>query len=187
MDTQKIVAQIDTEISRLRQVKALLIGTNAAENRQSGRNSMAGSSGKKRTLSAEARERIAAAQRARWAKSKKALKNRAARNSSAVSARKKATTANSAVKSAKKRTVSPEARARMVAGQKARWAKVRKARQKAARGAGNSPAERAAIPAKGARKSVPAKKVRSAGRANAPNTKAPVAPPAPLTPVAVAS
>lgn len=182
MDTQKIVAEINAEISRLQQVKALLIGTNAAKNRHSGRNSMAGSSGKKRTLSAEARERIAAAQRARWAKSTKALKNRAARNSSAVSARKKGTTATSPVKSAKKRTVSPEARARMVAGQKARWAKARKARQKAARGAGNSPA-----PAKGARKSIPAKKARSAESANATKTKAPVAPLAPSTPVAVIS
>ena len=190
MDTQKIVAEIKAEISRLQQVKALLIGTNAAKNRQSGRNSMAGSSGRKRTLSAEARERIAAAQRARWSKSKKALKNRDARNSSAVSARKKAATGTSAVKSAKKsakeRTVSPEARARMVAGQKARWAKVRKAQQKAAQGAGNSPAERAAISAKGARKSIPAKKARSAERAIAPNTKAPVAP-APSTQVAVVS
>jgi|HubBroStandDraft_6_1064221.scaffolds.fasta_scaffold85456_3 hypothetical protein len=70
MDTQMIVAEIDAEISRLLQVKALLTGTNAAENRRSGRNSMAGSSEKKRKLSAEARERIAAAQRARWAKSK---------------------------------------------------------------------------------------------------------------------
>ena len=187
MDTQKIVAEIDAEISRLQQVKALLTGTNAAEHRKSGHNSMAGNSGKKRKLSAEGRERIAAAQRARWAKSKKALKKRATRNSSAVSAGKKATTATSSARSAKKRTVSPESRARMVAGQKARWAKVRRARQKAERGAGNSPTERDAIPAKGARKSVPAKKARSAERANAPNTKAPVAAPAPATPVAVVS
>ena len=55
MDTQKIVAEIDAELSRLHQVKALLTGTTTAENRKSGRNSMAGSSGKKRTLSAEAR------------------------------------------------------------------------------------------------------------------------------------
>lgn len=187
MDLQKIVAEIDAEISRLQQVKALLTGTNADGNRKSGRNSMVGSSGKKRTLSAAARERIGAAQRARWAKSKKAVKNRAARTSSEVSARKKATTANPAVKSAKKRKVSPEGRARMAAGQKAHWAKVRKARQKAARGAGNSPAERASIPAKSARKSVPAKKARSGERANAPNTKAPVAPPTPATPVTVVS
>jgi hypothetical protein len=186
MDTQKIVAEIDAEISRLQQVKALLTGTSTTENRNSGRSSVAGSFGKKRTLSAEARERIAAAQRARWAKSKKAVK-RAARHTSGVPARKKAATANPAVKSAKKRTVSPEARARMAAGQTARWAKVKKAGKKAGRGAATSPAERATIPTKGARKSVPAKKARSAERANAPNTKASVAPPAPATPVTVVS
>src|SRR5580693_9300569 len=149
MDTQKIVAEIDAEISRLQQAKELLTGTNTAENRKAPRNSVAGSSGKKRTLSVEARERIAAAQRARWAKSKKAVK-RAARNTSAVSVRKKATAANSAAKSAKrsakKRTMNPEARARMAAGQKARWAKVRKAGQKVARSAATSRAESSAIP-----------------------------------------
>ena len=184
MDTQKIVAEIDAEISRLQQAKELLTGTNTAENRKAPRKSVAGSSGKKRTLSVEARERIAAAQRARWAKSKKAVK-RAARNTSAVSVRKKATAANSAAKSAKrsakrsakKRTMNPEARARMAAGQKARWAKVRKAGQKAARSAATSRAESSAIPAKGARKPVPTKKARSAEKADATNTKAPVAPP----------
>ena len=70
MDTQKIVAEIDAELTRLQQVKALLTGTTTAQNRTARRNSMAGTSGK-RTLSADARERIAAAQRARWAKSKK--------------------------------------------------------------------------------------------------------------------
>jgi hypothetical protein len=186
MDTQKVVAEIDAEISRLQQVKALLTGTSTTENRNAGRSSVAGSSGKKRTLSAEARERIAAAQRTRWAKAKKAVK-RAARHTSAVPARKKAATANPAVKSAKKRTVSPEARARMAAGQTARWAKVKKAGKKTARGAATSPAERAAIPAKGARKSIPAKKARPGERANAPNTKASVAPPAPATSPTVVS
>ena len=173
MDTQKIVAEIDAEISLLKQVKALLTRTNTAENRKSGRNSMAGSSGKKRTLSAEARERIAAAQRARWAKSKKALKKRATRNTSPVSAHKKATTANPAVKSAKRRSMSPKARLRMAAG------------QKELRGVANSPAKRIAIPAKGAKKSVPAKKARSAETAGASNMKSPVAPPAPAAPVTV--
>lgn len=187
MDTQKIVAEIDAEIFRLEQVKALLTGTKTAENRKSNRPGMARRSGKKRTLSAEAREKIAAAQRARWAKSKKALKKRAVRNRSAVPARKTATTANRAIKNAKKRTVSPEARARMAAGQKARWAKLGKVGQKAIRGAATPPAKRPAIPAKGASKAVPVKKARSAERANAPITKASVGPPAPDTPVTVAS
>lgn len=187
MDTQKIVAEIDAEIFRLQQVKALLTGTKTAENRKSRRNSMAGSSRKKRNLSAEARERIAAAQRARWAESKKALKRRAARNSSAVSVRKKARGAIPALKTAKKRTVSLEARARMAAGQKARWAKVEDARQKAARSVGNSPAKRAAIPTKSARKAALAKRARTPERANAPTTKGPVAPPAPAALVTIAS
>ena len=87
MDTQKIVAEIDAELSRLQQVKSLLTGTNTAESRTVGRNSMAAGSGKKRTLSADARERIAAAQRARWAKSKRAVR-KAASNTAPVAGRK---------------------------------------------------------------------------------------------------
>jgi len=56
----------------------------------------------KRTMSPEARARIAAAQRARWAKSKG--------------------TSTPVVKTGK-RTMSPEARARIAAAQRARWAK----------------------------------------------------------------
>ena len=75
----------------------------------------------------------------------------------------------------------------MAAGQKARWAKLKKAAKKTVRGAAVPPAERTAIPAKGARKSAPAKKARSMERRGAPNTKAPVAAPAPATPVTVVS
>src|SRR5205823_1467720 len=107
--------------------------TTLAENRKAGRR-MAGSFGKKRTLSAEARERIAAAQRARWAKSKKTVK-KAAGTITPVSVRRRVTRSTSAAKSAKKRTVSSEARARMAAGQKARWAKLKKAAKKNVRGA----------------------------------------------------
>jgi hypothetical protein len=70
METTQILAHIDSEIERLQQVKALLTGTS------NGRfaTTTAGSfrPHKKRHLSAEARERIAAAQRKRWAKLKKA-------------------------------------------------------------------------------------------------------------------
>jgi hypothetical protein len=62
----------------------------------------------KRTMSAEARERIAAAQRARWAKSKR---------SSTPAAKPVAKTASG------KRFVSAEARAKMAAAQRARWAR----------------------------------------------------------------
>ena len=59
----------------------------------------------KRTISAAGRKRIAAAQRARWAKQKQAQKP--------------------------KRTISAASRRRMAAAQRARWAKV-KAQEKAA-------------------------------------------------------
>ena len=60
---------------------------------------------KKRGMSAAGRARVAAAQRARWAKQKKAA---------AVSA-----------KPAKRGKLSPEGRARLIAAQKARWAKIK--------------------------------------------------------------
>jgi len=63
-----------------------------------------------RTISAAGRARIAAAQRARWAKSK-------GQKIVSIGAR-------------KGRTMSPAARKRIVAAQKARWAKWRKAHQK---------------------------------------------------------
>ena len=80
MNIQDIVVEIDAEISRLQQAKALLAGISTTEMRKPGRPANASSAGKartRRTLSAEARERIAAAQRARWAKSKKAAKKAA--------------------------------------------------------------------------------------------------------------
>ena len=64
---------------------------------------------KKRTISAAGRKRIAAAQRARWAKIK---------GQKVVS-----------ISSRKGRTMSPAARKRIIAAQKARWAKWRKAQK----------------------------------------------------------
>jgi len=65
----------------------------------------------RRTISAAGRARIAAAQRARWAKSK---------GQKVVS-----------IATRKGRTMSVAARKRIVAAQKARWAKWRKAQEKA--------------------------------------------------------
>lgn len=65
METRQIIAGIDEEISRLQQVKKLLSG-GGGENIPSLHKVR-----KKRTMSAEGRARIAAAQRARWAKKKK--------------------------------------------------------------------------------------------------------------------
>jgi len=69
----------------------------------------AGVSRKNRTISAAGRKRIAAAQRARWAKIK---------GQRVVS-----------ISSRKGRTMSPAARKRIIAAQKARWAKWRKAQK----------------------------------------------------------
>ena len=67
MSTSRILFEIDSEIARLQKVRELLGGSNngvAKRGRPTG----------KRTLSAEARAKIAEAQRKRWAKQKKAAK-----------------------------------------------------------------------------------------------------------------
>ena len=74
MNTREIVASLDAEIDRLRQVKALLAGASALKRR--GRppasSSVPATAPKKRILSAHARARIAEAQRKRWAAQKEA-------------------------------------------------------------------------------------------------------------------
>ena len=82
MDTKEILNQIDAEISRLQQVLSLLAGAvpATAAKRKRGRPfaSTAPAAVKgKRTLSADARARIAAAQKLRWAKSRLAVKKAA--------------------------------------------------------------------------------------------------------------
>jgi topoisomerase IA-like protein len=67
MDTTELLSSIDYEIARLQEARALLAGRDGHVRR--GRNP-----GKKWTMSAEARARIAAAQRKRWAHQKKAAK-----------------------------------------------------------------------------------------------------------------
>jgi hypothetical protein len=69
MNTTELLSQIEAEISRLNQVRALLAGTSNGVHRTA-------PPAKKRTwtMSAEAREKIAAAQRKRWAKQKRAAK-----------------------------------------------------------------------------------------------------------------
>jgi hypothetical protein len=63
LDIAEILAILDEEIARLTQVRVLLAG------RYNG-----GHDAPKRRLSAEARKRIADAQRKRWAEAKKAAK-----------------------------------------------------------------------------------------------------------------
>ena len=60
MNTDEITNAINAEISRLEKVRALLTGHTAPLKR-----------GKRSTMSAEGRARIAAAQRKRWAKAKR--------------------------------------------------------------------------------------------------------------------
>jgi hypothetical protein len=62
MTITNIIEELDAEIARLREVRTLLSGN---------RN---GAGVRKRVLSREARERIAAAQRRRWAAQKRAAK-----------------------------------------------------------------------------------------------------------------
>jgi len=79
MDTTEIIAQIDSEIARLLQVKSILSGTTATATIKAKRGpkpkaAPTPSTAKKRILSPEARARIAAAQKARWAKVRRAAK-----------------------------------------------------------------------------------------------------------------
>ena len=68
MSITNLIAEIDREIARLQQAKQLLTG--ATGKRGPGRPAGAGNK-PRRVLSAAARAKIAAAQRARWAKQKK--------------------------------------------------------------------------------------------------------------------
>jgi hypothetical protein len=103
---QSVVSQLQKERTRLEnelhRVTAALTAFGKAY--------MHAATRKKRTISAAGRKRIAAAQRARWAKMK-------GQKVVSISAR-------------KGRTMSPAARKRIVAAQKARWAKWRKAQKK---------------------------------------------------------
>jgi hypothetical protein len=68
-----ILADLDAEIARLQQAKALLSGT--VEKRKPGRPPLTAKAPvKKRNLSPEGRARIAAAAKARWARQKKGTK-----------------------------------------------------------------------------------------------------------------
>jgi hypothetical protein len=68
MNREQLIAAIDEEITRLEQVRNLLQNTTS---RRLLRTGSAGRPAKKRVLSAEARQRIAAAQKRRWAAQKK--------------------------------------------------------------------------------------------------------------------
>jgi hypothetical protein len=68
MSTAEILKELDAEIARLTQARSLLAGAEGGMSGGSRRASL--TPHKKRVMSAEARARIAAAQRKRWAKQK---------------------------------------------------------------------------------------------------------------------
>ena len=109
---QSVVSQLQKERTRLEnelhRVTAALVAFGNVY--MHGRRPKASVTRKKRTISAAGRKRIAAAQRARWAKIK-------GQKVVSISAR-------------KGRKMSPATRRRIVAAQKARWAKWRKAQKK---------------------------------------------------------
>lgn len=70
MAIESILAQIDSEIARLTQVRSLLAGSGSSNSTQRKTRSAGAKSRKARVLSPEARKRIADAQRKRWAAQK---------------------------------------------------------------------------------------------------------------------
>ena len=73
MSVDSIIAEIDLEIARLQQAQQLLSGTVNRKGPGRPRGTTARPASKsKRTLSPAARAKIAAAQKARWAKARKA-------------------------------------------------------------------------------------------------------------------
>lgn len=105
---EKLEAQLDS-----------LLGSSAAAPKSTAKASPAGRKAGKRTMSSEARAKIAAAQAARWARVR------------GTSVPKSPSRPAKAAKSGK-RTMSPEARAKIAAAQAARWARVRGTAPKAA-------------------------------------------------------
>ena len=76
MEVRDIVGEIDREIARLQQARALLAGESGQRTGRAGRKSAAKKTAKstgprRRKLSAEGRKRIAEAMRRRWAERKK--------------------------------------------------------------------------------------------------------------------
>lgn len=79
MDHQLIISALDAEIARLREVRAILVkdGVTIGVIGRKGAKKVAAKKPVKRVLSAEARARIATAQKKRWAKTKRAAKKAA--------------------------------------------------------------------------------------------------------------
>ena len=109
---QQLKKERDQAAKRVAQLDAALSALNGASSGQPRR----GRSG----LSAAARAKIAAAQRARWAKVRADNKGNGSRRQSVVAVPKK------------KRVMSAAARKKIAAAQRARWAKLKSTKKKAA-------------------------------------------------------
>lgn len=144
MATTDIIAALDSEIARLQRARDLLAGTDQvraasperpkrAEVKTSAKQVEA--SPKKRTMSAEGKARIAAAQRDRWAKQHKT-----------TAAAEKAT----AKKSAGKTAAGKQAGLRKVAGKNASVSSKQSAKSKPAKKASPSKGTRSGTPEQGA-------------------------------------
>ncbi len=78
MDVKDILVEIDAEISRLQQARALLSGETASKRGPKAKSASA-SAPKKRKLTPEGRKRIADAMKRRWAERKKQAGAKAAK------------------------------------------------------------------------------------------------------------
>jgi hypothetical protein len=115
MEIDKIIAELDAEIQKLQQARAVIVdsGKPAGKTPARGRARASKGTAKKparRKLSAEARKRIADAQRKRWAKVKRAkisAGKKAAKKSSRKAAKKTAARKAAPKKAAPKKAASP--------------------------------------------------------------------------------
>jgi hypothetical protein len=91
MDTQSMVVEIDAEISRLERVKALLSDTSTDGQRKPRHavgSSLHGEPTRRYTMSPEARAKIAARQKSRWAKVRTAASKKALSTTTELGAKK---------------------------------------------------------------------------------------------------
>jgi hypothetical protein len=142
MDTRAILANLRAERDRLNQAIAALEALSAATDPVSspGRKIKEAAKNKTFTMSTAGRQRIAEAQKKRWAKKKAAAKKSAVKSVAGV----KGLVLKTATPKKIKRVVSLESRKKMAAAQKKRWAKKKVVAKAAPRKmAPSSPTEKA--------------------------------------------
>ena len=120
MVIERVVTQLKQEVARINEAIAALEALTGTESRRSGTSnigrSMQASRPRRRTMSAAARAKIAAAQRARWAKQRTGATR----------------TKTTPVKTSRRGRMSPAARKRLSALMKAGWAARKRARRQRA-------------------------------------------------------